>query len=130
MQFVVHGQTLVVVDDLGKDFLSGFDLFLVKLIKPPPLRLVVHQFFDASSRTVESSVKGHNLVDLNFNFHFHAKSMGEKPPVVKGLFFRLAENRVLTSLTHSADSVFLDAQSVTELGCRFAAGDASATSES
>ena len=57
--------------------------------------------------------------------------MGGKPPVVNPLFFGFAKkNRVLTGLTHSADPVFLDAKSVTELGCRFAADDASATSES
>jgi len=73
LQFVVHGETLIVVDDLGKDFFSGLNLFLVKLVKPSPLGFVVHQFFDASSRTVQSGVKGHDLVDLNFNFHFHRR---------------------------------------------------------
>ena len=56
--------------------------------------------------------------------------MGGKPPLVKGLFFQFAESQVLTGLTHSTDSVFLDAESVTELGGGFSAGDARATCES
>lgn len=56
--------------------------------------------------------------------------MGGKPPVVNRLFFGFAESQVLTGLAHSTDSVFLDTESIAELGGGFSAGDARATCES
>ena len=44
------------------------------------------------------------------------------------LFFRLAENLVLTFLAHAADVVLLDAQRVAENVSPFSTGDAGATS--
>ena len=126
-QFVFHVDTLAVRDGLGKDFLRFFDTIFVELVQLAPVGLVVHQLVDAAMSVAKRDLEGHDVVDVNFNFHFHAKSMGEKPPVVKGLFFGFAENRVLTSLTHSADSELLFGESVLESVGATTAGDARAT---
>ena len=54
--------------------------------------------------------------------------MGQKPVEVKDLFALFDENFVLTSLTHSADVVLLDADGVAENVSPFSTGDAGATS--
>jgi hypothetical protein len=126
-QFVFHGDSLAVRDGLSKDFLRFFDTIFVELVQLAPVGLVVHQLVDATMRVAQSDLEGHDVVDVNFNFHFHAKSMGEKPPVVKGLFFGFAENRVLTGLTHSTDSELLFREFVLESVGATTTGDARAT---
>lgn len=54
--------------------------------------------------------------------------MGQNPVEVKDLFEVFDENFVLTSLTHSADVVLLDADGVAENVSPFSTGDAGATS--
>ena len=126
-QFVFHGDTLAVRDDFGKDFLRFFDTIFVELVQLAPVWLVVHQFVDAALGVAKRDLEGHDVVDVNLNFHFHAKSMGEKPPIVKGLFFRFAENLVLTSLAHSANSKLLFGERVLESVGATTTNDARAT---
>lgn len=126
-QFVFHGDTLAVRDHVGKDFLRFFDRIFVELVQLAPVGLVVHQLVDAALGVAKRDLEGHDVVDVDLNFHFHAKSMGEKPPVVKGLFFGFAENLVLTSLAHSANSKLLFGERVLESVGATTTNDARAT---
>jgi len=127
-QFVFHGATLAVRDHVGKDFLRFFDRIFVELVQLAPVGLVVHQLVDATMRVAQSDLEGHDVVDVDLNFHFHAYSMGKNFVVVNRLFFVFHENFVLTFLAHAADVVLLDAQRVAENVSPFSTGDAGATS--
>jgi hypothetical protein len=85
-QFVFHGATLAVRDDFGKDFLRFFDRIFVELVQLAPVGLVVHQLVDATMRVAKRDLEGHDVVDVNFNFHFHAYRLQEKVVVVNGFF--------------------------------------------
>ena len=85
-QFVFHGDTLAVRDDFGKDFLRFFDRIFVELVQLAPVWLVVHQLVDATMRVAQSDLEGHDVVDVDLNFHFHAYRLQEKVVVVNGFF--------------------------------------------
>ena len=85
-QFVFHGDTLAVRDHVGKDFLRFFDRIFVELVQLAPVGLVVHQLVDATMRVAQSDLEGHDVVDVDLNFHFHAYRLQEKVVVVNGFF--------------------------------------------
>jgi len=85
-QFVFHGDTLAVRDHVGKDFLRFFDTIFVELVQLAPVGLVVHQLVDATMRVTQSDLEGHDVVDVDLNFHFHAYRLQEKVVVVNGFF--------------------------------------------
>ena len=85
-QFVFHGATLAVRDHVGKDFLRFFDRIFVELVQLAPVGLVVHQLVDATMRVAKRDLEGHDVVDVDLNFHFHAYRLQEKVVVVNGFF--------------------------------------------
>ena len=130
--FVFHGDTLAVRDHVGNNFLRLFDRIFVEFVQIAPVGLVVHEFMNAPFRIAKGNLEGNKIVDVDFNFHFHAYSMRQKSAVVNRLLFVwdgiFAKNFVLTFLAHTADVVFLDAERVAEDVSAFAASDAGATS--
>jgi len=126
-QFVFHGLTLAVREQVGNNFFRFFDGIFVEFVELAPVGLVIHQFVDAAVGVIERDPEGHDVVDVNFSFDFHAHSMGQIFAVVNRLFFVFHENFVLTFLAHPADVVLLDADGIAEDVCAFTAGDARAT---
>ena len=126
-KFIFHGDTLTVRDELGNNFFRLFNRIFVEFVQLAPVGLVIHKFVDAAFGVAKGNLEGHDVVDVNFSFNFHAYSMGQKSAVVNRLFFVFDENFVLTFLTHPADVVFLDADGVAEDISAFSTGDAGAT---
>ena len=126
-QFVFHGLTLTVRDELGNNFFRFFDRIFVEFVQLAPVGLVIHEFVDAAFGVAKGNLEGHDVVDVNFSFDFHAYSMGQKSAVVNRLFFVFDENFVLTFLAHPADVVLLDAERIAEDVSPFSTGDARAT---
>jgi len=127
-QFVFHGDTLTVRDELGNNFFRLFNRIFVEFVQLAPIGLVIHEFVDAAFGVAKGNLEGHDVVDVNFSFNFHAYSMGQKSAVVNRLFFVFDENFVLTFLAHPADVILLDADGVAENVSPFSTGDARATS--
>lgn len=127
-QFVFHVDTLAVRDHIGNNFLRLFDRIFVEFVQIAPVGLVVHEFMNAPFRIAKGNLEGNKIVDVNFNFHFHAYSMRQKSAVVNRLFFVFHENFVLTFLAHAADAVLFHAERVAEDISPFSTGDAGASS--
>ena len=70
-EFVFHGNTLAVRDEVGNNFLRLFDTIFVELVKSAPVGLVVHEFVDAPFGIAKGNLEGHDVVDVNFGFDFH-----------------------------------------------------------
>ena len=70
-QFVFHGNTLAVRDEVGNNFLRLFDGIFVELVQLAPVGLVIHEFVDAAFGVAKGNLEGHNVVDVNFSFDFH-----------------------------------------------------------
>ena len=70
-QFVFHGDTLAVGDEVGNNFLRLFDTIFVELVQSAPVGLVVHEFVDAPLGVAKGNLEGHDVVDVNFSFDFH-----------------------------------------------------------
>ena len=87
-QFVFHGETLAVGDEVGNNFFRLFNGIFVELVQLAPVRLVVHEFVDAPFGIAKSNLEGYNVVDVDFSFNFHVKSMGQKPVDVKAILRR------------------------------------------
>lgn len=85
-QFVFHADTLAVRDHVGKDFLRFFDTIFVELVELAPVGLVVHQLVDTTMRVAQSDLEGHDVVDVDLNFHFHVYRLQAKVEVVNGFF--------------------------------------------
>jgi len=85
-QFVFHVDTLAVRDHVGNNFLRLFDRIFVEIVKLAPVRLVVHEFIDAPSSVAKSDFQVNEVVDVNFNFHFHVYRLQAKVEVVNGFF--------------------------------------------
>lgn len=130
--FVFHGDTLTVREEVGNNFFRFFDRIFVEFVQIAPVGLVVHEFMNAPFSIAKGNLEGHDVVDVNFSFNFHAYSMRQKSAVVNRLLFVwdgiFAKNFVLTFLAHTADVVFLDAERVAENVSPFSTGDAGATS--
>jgi hypothetical protein len=71
-QFVFHGNTLAVGDELGNNFFCLFDRIFVELVELAPVGLVVHEFMDAAFGIAKGNLEGHDVVDVDFSFDFHA----------------------------------------------------------
>lgn len=85
-QFVFHGDTLAVCDDLSKNFLCLFNIFFVEVVQSPPVRLVIHQLVDSTLCALERDLESHDVVDVHLNFHFHAYRLQGKVAVVNRFF--------------------------------------------
>ena len=126
-KMVFHGDTLTVRDELGNNFFRLFNRIFVEFVQLAPVGLVIHKFVDAAFGVAKGNLEGHDVVDVDFSFDFHAYSMGQKSAVVNRLFFGFDENFVLTFLAHPADVILLDADGVAENVSPFSTGDARAT---
>lgn len=71
-QFVFHGFTLTVRDEVGNNFFCLFDTFFVEVVQLAPIGLVIHQFVDAPFGVAKGDLESHDVVDVNFSFDFHA----------------------------------------------------------
>ena len=71
-QFVFHGDTLAVGDELGNNFFRLFDRIFVELVELAPVGLVVHEFVDAAFSVAKGNLESHNVVDVDFSLDFHA----------------------------------------------------------
>ncbi len=85
-QFVFHEATLAVCDHLGNNFLRLFDRIFVEVVQPSPIGLVIHEFINAPSSVAKSNFQVNEVVDVDFNFHFHAYRLQGKVEVVNGFF--------------------------------------------
>jgi len=85
-QFVFHGTILAVGDHVGNNFLRLFDRIFVEVVKLAPIGFVVHEFVNASSSVAKSDFQINEVVDVDFNFHFHAYRLQGKVEVVNGFF--------------------------------------------
>ena len=71
-QFVFHGNTLAVRDELGNNFFRFFDTIFVELVELAPVGLVVHEFVDAAFSVAKGNLESHDVVDVDFSLDFHA----------------------------------------------------------
>jgi len=87
-EFVFHEDTLAVRDELGNNFFRFFNTIFVELVQSAPVGLVVHEFVDAAFGVAKGNLESHDVVDVNFGFDFHGKSVGQKPVGVKAILRR------------------------------------------
>jgi hypothetical protein len=97
-QFVFHEATLAVRDNVGNNFLRLFDRIFVEVVQPSPIGLVIHEFINASSSVAKSNFQVNEVIDVDFNFHFHAYRLQEKVVVVNGFLEIILQARRKQSL--------------------------------
>jgi hypothetical protein len=97
-QFVFHEATLAVRDNVGNNFLRLFDRIFVEVVQPSPIGLVIHEFINASSSVAKSNFQVNEVIDVDFNFHFHAYRLQEKVEVVNGFLEIILQARRKQSL--------------------------------
>ncbi len=73
-QFVFHGCTLAVRDDVGKDFFRIYDGIVVEFVHFAPIRVFVHKLPNPIEAVIQGNLNLDNIVDVNLglDFYFHA----------------------------------------------------------
>lgn len=75
-----------------------FDTIFVELVQLAPVGLVVHQLVDAAMGVAKRDLEGHDVVDVDLNFHFHVYRLQAKVEVVNGFLEIILQARRKQSL--------------------------------